>query len=66
MITNMNYLKSALETLESDISPMTQAKILGMVKFICEQNIERIELDLVDKVDDRLYNRGTVNLKEPV
>jgi len=66
MITNMNYLKSALETLESDISPMTQAKILGIVKFICEQNIERIELELVDKVDDRLYNRSTINLKEPV
>lgn len=59
MITNMNYLKSAIEVLESDISPMTQIKVLGTIKFICEQNIERIETELVDKVDARLYNKDS-------
>jgi hypothetical protein len=63
MITNMNYLKTALEALESDISPMTQVKILGTIKFICEQNIDRIETDLVDKVDARLYNKDTERAK---
>jgi hypothetical protein len=59
MIINMNYLKTALEALESDIPPMTQVKILSTIKFICEQNIERIETDLVDKVDERLYTNNT-------
>jgi hypothetical protein len=59
MITNIAYLKSAIECLEAGQTPMTEAKILGVIKHICEQNIARIELDLVDKVEDRLYNTNT-------
>jgi hypothetical protein len=59
MITNINYLKTALERLEEGQTPMTEVKILKTIQQICEQNITRIELDLVDKIEDRLYNTDT-------
>ena len=59
MITNINYLKTALECLEEGQTPMTEMKILKTIQQICEMNIQRIELDLVDKVEDRLYNSNT-------
>ena len=61
MITNINYLKTALECLDEGQTPMTEVKILKTIQQICEQNIQRIELDLVDRVEDRLYNKDTVN-----
>ena len=61
MITNINYLKTALECLEEGQTPMTELKILKVMRDICEMNIQRIELDLVDRVEDRLYNKDTVN-----
>ena len=60
MITNINYLKTALECLEEGQTPMTELKILKTIQQICDMNIQRIELDLVDKVEDRLYNNDTV------
>ena len=60
MITNINYLKTALVCLEEGQTPMTEMKILRTIQQICEMNIQRIELDLVDKVEDRLYNNDTV------
>jgi hypothetical protein len=60
MITNINYLKTAVECLEEGQTPMTEMKILKTIQQICEMNIQRIELDLVDKVEDRLYNNDTV------
>lgn len=59
MITNLNYLKTALECLEQGQTPMTELKILKTIQQVCEMNIERIELNLVDKVDSRLYNTNT-------
>ena len=59
MITNINYLKTAVECLEEGQTPMTEMKILKTMQQICEMNIQRIELDLVDKVEDRLYNTTT-------
>lgn len=59
MITNINYLKTALECLEEGQTPMTELKILKTIQQICDQNIQRIELDLVDRVEDRLYNKDT-------
>jgi hypothetical protein len=56
MITNLTYLKTAIEALEAGQTPMTEAKILKVMSQICEMNIVRIESDLVDKVDNRLYN----------
>jgi hypothetical protein len=61
MITNINYLKTAVECLEEGQTPMTELKILKVMRDICEMNIQRIELDLVDRVEDRLYNKDTVN-----
>ena len=60
MITNINYLKTAVECLEEGQTPMTEMKILKTIQQICDMNIQRIELDLVDKVEDRLYNNDTV------
>jgi hypothetical protein len=59
MITNINYLKTALECLEEGQTPMTELKILKTIQQICEMNINRIETNLVDKVEDRLYNTNT-------
>lgn len=55
MITNLNYLKTAVEALEAGQSPMIAAKILGTMKFICEQNIQQIENGLIDQVESKLY-----------
>jgi hypothetical protein len=44
MITNINYLKTALEVLEEGKQdPETTIKILKTVSQICQQNIERIQ-----------------------
>ena len=59
MITNLTYLKTAIEALEAGQTPMTEAKILKVMSQICEMNIVRIESDLVDSVEDRLYNTTT-------
>ena len=59
MITNINYLKTAVECLEEGQTPMTEMKILKTIQQICEMNIQRIELNLVDKIEDRLYNNDT-------
>jgi|688.fasta_scaffold1598333_1 hypothetical protein len=57
MITNIEYLKTALEVLSAgDQTPMTERKILRIMSQICEMNIRRIETELVDKVEERLYN----------
>ena len=50
MITNINYLKTALECLEEGQTPATELKILKTIQQICDMNIERIETDLVDNL----------------
>jgi len=55
MITNLAYLKTAIEALEAGQTPMTEAKILRIMSQICEQNISRIETELVDSVDEQLW-----------
>ena len=59
MITNLNYLKTALECLEQGQTPVTELKILKTIQQVCEMNIERIETHMVDKMDSRLYNTNT-------
>lgn len=60
MITNLDYLRTALEVLESGQSTeVNTIKILRIMASICIQNAERLEADLVDKVEDRLYNTNT-------
>jgi hypothetical protein len=58
MITNINYLKTALECLEEGQTPMTEMKILKTMQQICEMNLQRIELDLVDKVEGKLFKES--------
>lgn len=55
MITNLDYLRTALACLEEGQTPMTEAKILKVMRDICEMNIQRIEQNLVDRIEDRLY-----------
>ena len=44
MITNLNYLKTALELLEQGSHVETEIRVLRTMQQICEQNIERLEL----------------------
>ena len=61
MITNLNYLKTALEVLESgESTEVNTIKILRTMAQICTQNADRLELLLVDNIEDRLYNSLTV------
>ena len=65
MINNIDYLRTAVEVLaQGDQTPMTEAKILRVISQICEMNIARIETDLVDSVDELLYNTNTEKRSE--
>ncbi len=60
MIKHIDYLRTALEVLESGHSTEANTiKILKIMASICIQNAERMEADLVDRVEDRLYNTNT-------
>jgi len=60
MITNLEYLKTALEVLESGQSTeVNTIKILKIMASICTQNANRLEANLVDRIEDRLYNCNT-------
>jgi len=57
MITNLEYLKTAIEVLDSGTSTeVNTIKILKIMASICTQNANRMEADLVDRIEDRLYN----------
>ena len=57
MITNLEYLKTALEVLESgESTEVNTIKILKIMASICTQNADRLEANLVDRIEDRLYN----------
>jgi len=57
MITNLEYLKTAIEVLDSGTSTeVNTIKILKIMASICTQNANRLEADLVDRIEDRLYN----------
>jgi hypothetical protein len=61
MIKNLDYLKTALEVLDSGTSTeVNTIKILRIMAQICTQNADRLELLLVDNIEDRLYNSLTV------
>ena len=60
MIKNLDYLRTALEVLESGQSTeVNTIKILRIMASICIQNAERMEADWIDRVEDRLYNTNT-------
>ncbi len=56
-LEEFQYLKRAVEALESgEHSQMSQVKILRTVEQICGRSATELERNLVDKVEDRLYN----------
>jgi hypothetical protein len=58
--TERRWVEQALHQLyEGEVSPMMSAKIMRTVGQIFEQGARRIETQMVDKVDDRLYNTNT-------
>ena len=53
MITNINYLQTSVELLaQGNVSLDNQIKILDTIKFICEQNIERLEMAQLENQHD--------------
>ena len=53
MITNINYLQTSVELLaQGNVSLDNQIKILDTIKFICEQNIERLEMAQMENQHD--------------
>jgi hypothetical protein len=52
-------MKTALEVLEGGTSLMNQMKILKVVKQICEKNIAKIENELIDRVETKLFQGDT-------
>ena len=50
MITNLNYLRTALEAIESGtLDEATLVKILRTVAFIAESNADRIDQQILDR-----------------
>lgn len=56
MIQNINYIKTAVDVLLEGTSEMNELKILKVVQQICEQNIQRIENNLIDRVETKLFD----------
>ena len=55
MITNMNYLQTSIELLaEGNLTVDNQIRILDTIKFICEQNIERLEMAQLENENGNL------------
>ena len=58
--TERRWVKEALNKVyEGEVSPMMTAKIMRTIAQIFEQGAKRIEIQMVDKVEDRLYNTNT-------
>jgi hypothetical protein len=61
--TERRWVKEALNKVyEGEVSPMMTAKIMRTIAQIFEQGAKRIETQMVDKVEDRLYNTNTETL----
>ena len=58
--TERRWVEEALRKLyEGEVTPMMSAKIMRTVGQIFERGAKRIETQMVDKVDERLYNTNT-------
>ena len=56
----LDYMRRALEALGApDTTLMAQAKILRTLSQIADRASREIEMDLVDKTNERLYNTQT-------
>lgn len=50
MITNLNYLRTAIETIDTGtLDEATLVKILRTVAFIAESNADRIDQQILDR-----------------
>ena len=59
--TERRWVEEALRKLyEGEITPMASAKIMRTVGQIFERGARELERNLVDRVEDRLYNTNTV------
>ena len=59
------YIRRAVEALENpEITPMTQRKILRTMEQICGKSATELENNLVDIIEDRLYNTNTKQRSE--
>ena len=55
MITNIKYLQTSVELLAEDtLTVANQIRILDTIKFICEQNIERLEMAQLENENGNL------------
>ena len=55
MITNLNYLRTALEVLETgESTEMNTIKILKIMASICTQNAERLQQEFEERVDSNM------------
>ncbi len=51
------YIQRSVRALEDpEITPMAQRKILRTVEQICGKSATEIEQNLVDEIEERLYN----------
>ena len=63
--TEYKWIIKAMETLNAgNVSEMAAAKTYRTIGQIFESAAQRVELALVDKVEDRLYNTNTQTEKE--
>lgn len=55
IVQNLNYLKTAIEVLESgQSSEINTIKILKIMSEICAMNAQQLTQDFVDAVDQKL------------
>ena len=50
------YIKRAVEALEQGTTEVTEVKILKTISQITAASAQKLEQNLVDKVDELLYN----------
>jgi hypothetical protein len=53
------WIAEATKALEGEMTPVARVKILRTISQIYARSADKIEFDLVDKVNDRLYNTNT-------
>lgn len=53
------YIKRAVEALEQGTTDVTQIKILKTISQVAKLSAQRLETQLVDRIEDRLYNTNT-------
>jgi len=58
------WIAEATQHLEGAMTPMARVKVLRTISQIYARSADKIEFDLVDKVENRLYNTITQTEKE--